>query len=322
MKRTKIILAAILALTLTACSDTSTAEVTEEITESSVSETTSEVTTTEVTTTAEETTTTAEVETAAETKPPAPETEGTDTVKDTSAEADVEILPRIYADILCNETEDSSTMSFKANLIDFDSDGISELIITRYYMSGHDYTVYKSDGSVAEGLWNDYSLLEDYTTTEKEYYFKHYKNTETGSDAVMYVCRGRGNGMPNLFTYAMDAVMLPESLIAEAVTANDYTTREMELTVYINGEAVGSAAANSTRNESGDTLWNDWESLTDVNNLYDTYFGKYELVSEDIASLNPITVNGSDEIYINGEPFIGSEELAEIIENMLIQDNS
>ncbi|MCM1328119.1 MAG: hypothetical protein NC253_01645 [Ruminococcus sp.] len=75
MKHTKIILAAILAVILTACSDANTAEVTEEITESSVSETASEVTTTEVTTTDETTTTTEEETTLAETTVSETETE-------------------------------------------------------------------------------------------------------------------------------------------------------------------------------------------------------------------------------------------------------
>lgn len=307
MKHTKIIIAAILALTLTACSDTTTEKDT-----ALIDEVTSDTVMTEETTAAETTT-------SAETEAETDQTEAEETVdinEDTSIIENKNEISKTYTDILISEA-DSGCMSLKANLIDLNSDGVSELVVTSYRLTGYDYHVYKSDGSEVQGLWNDYSLLEDYASVETEYSFQQYKNTETGNAVVMYVCQGNGMGMPKLFTYAMDAVMLPESLTAEAVTVNDYTAREMNMTVYSNGEALGTAKASSTRNDDGNPFWNDWDNLEELDNLYNSYFGKYEFVSENISSLNPIKINDTDEIFFDGEFIVSSDELTELISTIL-----
>lgn len=317
MKYTKIIIAAALALTLTACADTNT-NTAEETT--LLSETTSEAVVTENTTTATEgITTTKETTTTAE---PESETtsEETEETTDTSASektvaiaGDGNDIAKVYADILFSEAE-SGCMALKCNLIDLDSDGISELVITYYTMGGYDHIIYKSDGSEVQGLWNDYSLMSDYATVGKEYSMQQYKDTETNNIILMYIGCGSGMG----FTYAMDAVMQPESLIAQAEMNDDYSAMEMDMTVYKNGEAMGTAEASRSRNkESDDPFWNDWDSLEEAENLYNSYFGKYEFVSDNISDLNPIIIDGEDEIFFKGEFIVSQDELTNIISEII-----
>lgn len=210
-------------------------------------------------------------------------------------------------------------MGLKANLIDLDSDGTSELIITVYYMNRYNYKIYKSDGSEVQGLWSDDSILVDYPTAFTEYSLKQYKNSETGNMAIIYIGQGRGV-MPD-FTYVMDAVMFPESLIAKGTMTNDNTAMNMNMTFYSDDTDVQTVSASRSLNETNNPIWGEWDNIDELQKQYDIYFGKYELVADDISNLNPIKINGSDSLYeyrFDELPVsASSEEFAEIISTML-----
>ena len=274
MKNNKFIIAGLLALALTACTtNTNTAEETSQLTES-----TSAVT--EAETSAEESTTTTD----------GAEVESEATEETTAAEEDVPAddavnseLAAVYANTLCDIAEDNGVMGIDAYLLDINNDATPELIVKEYGQSGTAYAIYNAQGYAATGLWNDVDeIFMDYADSDITTTLQLYKDTETDSYALLY--RADAVGMFGNGNCLLDAAMRSESLTAMSSVDMGTGDKNLSVTVFVDGMEAKTAETSCAMADVDSRTWGEWEDIASVEALYDTYFGKYEFVSEDLPS--------------------------------------
>ena len=314
MKNNKFIIAGLLALALTACtSNSETAEETTSPTES-------------ISTTAEESTSTEAESVSADDEEAEDESEETTAAeKDVPAAAEdamtaelIEELSETYTSVISDAAYNQGVMSLYGNLIDITEDGIPELVLTQAHNSGYSWSIIGTDGKSLPALWDnnivsfdDGGLFYDYPTATFVEGLYLYKNADTDGNVLMYTASA--SYMNNSkFTYVAGFGNDNKYIIVNGVMNADNTAQDIEISVYENDAVIGTATATRTLAEqaSDGYVFSDWDDLTEVEELYQTYFGNYERVynssaeqtegwsAYDFSGENPLVLDsGENELF-------------------------
>lgn len=246
MKKTKAILAVILALTMTACSDTNTAEVSDlpDITESSTALTT----TTAVETT---TTTSAEITTVSETETTTSNSNGTKSE-----------IAKAYADVYCTMIENGNfgAMGFSIGFADVNNDGVPEML--RKDSMRANVNVYNMQG---ECIWQNVG--------DPPYEMNLKLGVQSDDNVVLYFSFLQH---ADYEYYTVEKINGQERLFVDV--ERNFDDSEV---ISVVGRMYICSDGNDGSVDLGDPVMSA-EGEEAVREMYNNYFGDYEIVNENL----------------------------------------